>query len=91
MKPLTKRIHDVDRHFDDVFDIERFGLFLRKHLLMQLENLIEYHFVKSRLNDGRLKLHGCVFNEGIRRVRAYDAFIGDFVSVGTDAFSPVIA
>ncbi len=81
----------IAQHYDDVFDIERFGLFLKEHVLLQLENLIEYHFVRSRLDDGRLKLHGWVFDEGTRRIRAYDALIGEFVSVETHSNTPAAA
>ncbi len=86
---ITPTLEFIDKHYDDVFDMERFGLLLREHVLLQLESLIEYHFVRSRLNDGRMKLHGWVFDEGTRRIRAYDALVGDFVSVETDACAPV--
>lgn len=88
---ITPTLDFVERHYGDVFDMERFGLFLREHVLLQLENLIEYHFVRSRIDDGRLKLHGWVFDEGTKRIRAFDALVGDFVSVETDAFTPKTA
>lgn len=85
---INPTLEFIDRHYEDVFAMERFGLFLREHVLLQLENLIEYHFVRSRLDDGRLKLHGWVFDEGTIRIRAFDALVGDFVSVPTDASKP---
>ena len=87
---ITPTLEFIDKHYNDAFDMERFGLLLREHVLLQLESLIEYHFVRSRLDDGRLKLHGWVFDEGTKRIREYDALVGDFVSVESATCAPDI-
>lgn len=80
----------IQHKYPDAFEMEIYGLFLREHILLQLENLIEYASIKSRLEDGRLKIHGWLFDEGSRRLRAFDPLEGEFVSVDANAsVSPI--
>lgn len=56
---------------------------VEENVLLQLENLQTYTAVQRALNEGRLELHGWVYDLAERGVRYYDPVQGHFVT-----FSP---
>lgn len=57
---------------------------VEENVLLQLENLRGFDFLAKRLNDGRIKINGWVFQISTGLVFDYDPISGQFVPLGLD-------
>lgn len=73
----------VTTSYSGVSHRKRVRIAIREHILNQLEILQSYGFVRSRLQEGRLHLHGWLVDDVTARVRTFDPCVGQFVACET--------
>ncbi|MGH7145620.1 MAG: carbonic anhydrase [Planctomycetota bacterium] len=61
------------------------------NVLVQLEHLLTYPFVRERVHAGHLRLHGWYFDIGRAEVRVYDADRTGFVPLDADEVDRILA
>ncbi|WP_442506728.1 carbonic anhydrase [Novipirellula sp. SH528] len=59
---------------------ERHTLMTCEHLLFQLENLLSHPFMRDKLRNGKVRLHGWVVDDNTARVLCFDPKSSQFVS-----------
>jgi carbonic anhydrase len=89
--PVGMASHDsratrlVRENDPEVTQAERVGVFLREHVLVQLEHLVSHEFVRRRLAAGALRLHGWLVDDATANVHAFDPRSGVFERLGGPA------
>nr|WP_321461471.1 carbonic anhydrase [uncultured Cohaesibacter sp.] len=62
-------------------ELDHGGLLERSSIIKSLENLYSYEFVKSRVLDGKLSLHGAWFDISTGELEYYEEDLGTFLKV----------
>lgn len=71
----------VDTRFSHLDDAARHVAAIEQNVLIQLEDMLTYPFIKRRLAAGRLTVHGWVYHIADGVITAYDPDCDRFVSV----------
>ncbi len=82
----TKRVREVilDRYADLAHDAQRMAA-VEENVLLQLENLREYDFIREKMDAGKLQISGWVFDVETGKVYDYDPEAGEFGLVAEKA------
>lgn len=68
----------VDASYPHASLAERVDLYIREHILYQVENLQSHPFIQHRLRSGSLRLHAWLVDESTARVSTFDPSTGQF-------------
>jgi carbonic anhydrase len=71
----------IDEKFSHLENGERHIAAIEQNVLIQLDDMLTYPFIKRRLAAGRLMVHGWVYHIGEGQITAYDPDLDKFVSV----------
>jgi carbonic anhydrase len=71
----------IDEKFSHLDEGERHIAAIEQNVLIQLEDMLTFPFIKRRLAAGRLMVHGWVYHIGDGQITAYDPDHDKFVSV----------
>jgi len=78
---ISPTLNLVTHKYENAVHDDRMSLLVREHILIQLENLQSYDFIKARLQEGQLRLHGWIVDDETARIKAFDPSTGQFVPV----------
>ena len=78
----------LDAHYGHLSGDALVQAAVEENVLVQLENLRTYPFVRERLESGAIRLHGWVFEIGTGGVHTYDPVAEEFVPLGAPAGAP---
>lgn len=82
----SKSIPDViEKRYAHLEGEARMTAAVEENVLLQLENLRTFDFVRKRLDDGKLAVSGWVFKIATGEVFDYEPEAGQFVAMGTPA------
>jgi len=93
MPAVARWLHYADGALDGVKgmtfmdDEARLDAIVHENVLTQLDNLLTHTPVKKAIEDGKLRLHGWVFDIGTGGVETYDADARRFMALGSAPFS----
>ncbi|MTF38825.1 carbonic anhydrase [Cyanobacterium aponinum UTEX 3222] len=82
----TRRL--IKENYSHVPEENLLRITVAENVLTQLENLSTYPIIRSRLHQGKLSLHGWVYNIERGEVLTYDPVIHDFVTLEQRNNSP---
>ena len=70
---------DVDFALNTLTAVERHLAIVERHVLYQLQNIQSYPFVREKLENNELELHGWVYHLDTRQISYYDTAVTQFV------------
>ncbi len=85
----TKKI--IEEEYSSASDEEKIDFAVQENVLVQIENLHTHHAVAEALNEGRLNLHGWVYDIRTGEVLAYYPELEQFLPIGDRPKSPRLA
>lgn len=93
-QPVPEALSHLDRWVDlapaaqrlvaaaKVPEAERLDAIVKANILFQQDNLMTYPSVRKALAEGRLRLHGWLYDMGSADMRGYDAVAGEWRTLG---------
>ncbi len=82
----TKKI--IEQEYANASDEEKIDFAVQENVLVQIENLRTHHSVAEALSDGRLNLHGWVYDIRTGEVLVYYPDLEQFLPIGDKPKSP---
>lgn len=78
----------LDEHYGHLTGDAQVQAAVEENVLVQLDNLRTYPFVRERLDRPDFRLHGWVFEIGTGRIHTYDPVAEEFVPLATGPAAP---
>ncbi len=82
----TKRI--IEQEYSNATNEEKIDFAVQENVLVQIENLRTHHSVAEALNEGRLNLHGWVYDIRTGEVLVYYPELEQFLPIGDKPKTP---